>query len=121
MSALIRKIKRDEAVLALARKVVAMVPAIDKPEYRPMIYAYASLAILCEQAYAHLHEVGVANDEGELRSSLTTYGQLTVRLQKLADALGLTPTSTILLATPVRPMLDLACMRNDDDKDNGDQ
>ena len=59
MNSLIRKIKTDEAVLRFARKVVSMVPAVDKPEYRPLIYNYARIAILCEQAYSCLHEGGL--------------------------------------------------------------
>jgi hypothetical protein len=112
-----RKIKRDEAVLRFAREVVAMVPAIDKPEYRPLVYNYARIAKLCEQAYSHLHEGGLVNDEGELRASLNTYRQLTAELRAAARELGLTPTSSILLATLVKPMLDLDCVRGDDGED----
>jgi len=116
MNALIHKIRRDEAVLRFARKVVAMVPAVDKPEYRPLIYNYARIAILCEQAYSYLHEGSLINSEGELRASLNTYRQLTAELRAAARELGLSPTSAALLAKPVQ-FLDLDSMRDHEDED----
>jgi phage terminase small subunit len=116
MGAVVRKVTRDDAVRRLARKLVQLVPAIDAPEYRPLILNYARLAILSEKAYAHLKEAGLIDDKGELRNSINTYRQLAGALQSAARELGLTPTMAASLAKPVA-FLDLESMRDNEDED----
>ena len=116
MGAVVRKVTRDDAVRRLAHKLVQLVPAIDAPEYRPLILNYARLAILSEKAYAHLKEVGLIDDKGELRNSINTYRQLAGALQSAARELGLTPTMAASLAKPVK-YLDLDSLRDNDNED----
>ena len=116
MGAIVRRVTRDRAVNNLARKLVQMVPAIDAPEYRPLIKNYARLAILSEKAWAHLKEAGLIDDKGELRNSINTYRQLAGALQSAARELGLTPTMAASLAKPVK-FLDLDSMRDNDNED----
>lgn len=114
MGAVARKIKRDEGVRRLARKLVQLVPAIDAVEYRPLVLNYARLAILAEKAYAHLKEAGLIDDKGELRNSINIYRKLAGQLQSAARELGLTPTTAASLAKPVK-VLDLESMRDAED------
>ncbi len=116
MGAIVRRVTRDRAVNNLARKLVQLVPAIDAPEYRPLVKNYARLAILAEKAYAHLKEVGLIDDKGELRNSMNSYRQLAGALQSAARELGLTPTMAASLAKPVK-FLDLDSMRDDENED----
>jgi phage terminase small subunit len=116
MGAVVRKVTRDDAVRRLARKLVRLVPAIDVPEYRPLVLSYARLAILNEKAHAHLKEAGLIDDKGELRNSINTYRQLAGQLQSAARELGLTPTMAASLAKPVK-YLDLESLRENEDED----
>ena len=47
---------RTEKALKVARELVRLVPALDKPEYRPLGFNYAKLAVLAEAIFAVLGE-----------------------------------------------------------------
>ena len=107
----IARLKRDEAVRRMARRIVTLVPALDRPEWRPLILNYSRVAVLAERAYNHLREAGLLDDHGELKSSLETYRRLAGELRAQARELGLSPTVAVSL-TQMKPMLDLEALRN---------
>jgi hypothetical protein len=110
----LQKLKRDGQVRYRARQLVKLVPAINLPEYRPLILNFARLSILCDRAYDHLRNTSLLNADGELKSSLSVYRQLTSELRASARELGLSPTVAASLARPVK-VLDLDSMRDAED------
>ena len=89
----LRTRKRDERVRRACRSIVRVAPHLDDPKFRPLIQAFARTSILNLDAFEHLRHVGIVNANGELRSSVDTFQRLVNTQMKLADKLGLTPST----------------------------
>ena len=88
-----------------------LVPALDKPEYRPLVFNYAKLAVLAEAIFAVLGEKFISDETGEVRASATIYRQIVGEMRVLAHELALSPTTTLQLAKVAKPILDLEAVR----------
>jgi hypothetical protein len=108
---LITHATRTEKALKLARELVKMVPALDKPEYKPLTYNYCRLTILIESVFGSFDEGDLVDSGGLAKAALTTFRQLVGELRALAKELGISPTTSILLAKQVKPMLDIEAIR----------
>jgi hypothetical protein len=76
------KLRRDEQIRALARRMLKQVPALDKVEYRPLVLNYCRMAWLCERAFMHLYSSNLVDKHNELRQSLNTYRCLVAELTR---------------------------------------
>ncbi len=109
--------KRDQATRATVRRLRALCPHLDKPEYTPLIRSYARLSVLIERGYEVLRDGRIVDAKGELRQSLDLLRRMMSTQAALAEKLGLSPHVAALMAKPVTPILDLDCIRRVTDGD----
>lgn len=110
---LMTQARRTQRALSIARELVNHVPALDAPQYRPLVLNFARLTVLIEHTFGVLDEGPLLSEvTGEVRQSVNTYRQLLGELRALASTLGISPTTAILLAKQARPMLDLDEVRD---------
>jgi len=87
-----RRTKRDEQLRRFVRRLRTIAPHVDRPEYAPLLRAFAMVSLMLERCYAKLKErdlISLKTDE--LRSSIDTVQRLAGQAAKLAAALNLTP------------------------------
>jgi hypothetical protein len=120
MPNLISKVRRDQQIRRLARRLQALAPHLDRQEYAPLVRSFARITLLIERAYLTLRDRELLSDEGELRPSLDIFRRLTSTQAQLARELGLSPTTGHSLAKSVE-LLDLAAMRKEPEGEQFDE
>jgi hypothetical protein len=94
-----KKRKRDLRDAHVARRLVGLVPHLDREEFRPVILSFARVSNLTTDVYKFLRKSGLVNPEtGEIRVSVGTLTKLLQTQLKFAGALGLLPTSPSMRA-----------------------
>ena len=104
----------------LARRLQALPPHLDRPEYAPLLRSFARTALLIERAYLTLRDRELLSDQGELRPSLDIFRRLTTTQAQLARELGLSPTTRHSFLKSVE-MLDLEAMRKETEDEQIDE
>ncbi len=86
--------KRDQRVRRFRRQLLAVAPHLDDPKFGPLTQSFARLSILASDIFDHLREMGIVNDDGEIRSSSVDALRKLIDSQvRLADKLHLTPAA----------------------------
>lgn len=98
----------------VCQQILRAAPHLDDPKFRPLLRSFAQITILIEKSYGAVMKFPslVSETTGELRGSLQTLGQLISHQRRLLADLGLTPATVAQVAKEVKPMLDLAAMRD---------
>lgn len=114
------RVKRDQQIRRLARRLQTLAPHLDRPEYAPLVRSFARITLLIERAYQTLRDGELLSDQGELRPSLDIFRRLTSTQAQLARELGLSPTAGHSLMKSVEP-LDLEAMRKEPEGEQIDE
>jgi hypothetical protein len=94
-----KKRKGDLQDRQVARKLVGLVPHLDRPEFRPVILSFARVSNLATDVYKFLRKDGLVDPEtSDIRNSVGTLTKLLQTQLKFAGALGLLPTSPSMRA-----------------------
>ena len=84
---------RDQRVRRVGRQVITVNPHLDDPRYRPLVAAFARLAVLTSDSFEFLRARGLVGENGELRWSVETVNRLISNLFKTANALQISPAA----------------------------
>ena len=96
-----QKVRRDETVRRLKRKLIRVVPGgrLARPEFGPVIETFAQLSVLKQRIYLEqLHHKPLTDALGNVRGAVDFFRRLCVAQLQSAAALGLTPASAALMA-----------------------
>jgi len=85
--------KRDARVRRAVRSIRRLAPHLDDPIFTPQLYGFAGICLLLSDARNKIRGQGLIGDDGELRPSIDTIRRLTETQSKLAEKLGLTPST----------------------------
>jgi hypothetical protein len=85
--------KRDMRVRRAVRSIRRLAPHLDDPIFTPLLYGFASICLLLNDSRNKIRGGSLIGDDGELRPSLDTIRRLAETQAKLAEKLGLTPST----------------------------
>lgn len=100
------RIKRDQRVRRLTRKVRNLMPWLEDSD-GPAVKAWAELEVLAAIAYANLREAGILTPDGEPRAMLDSYQRLRKAQLAFERELGMTPSARMTLKASGKRTLDL--------------
>jgi hypothetical protein len=99
-----RRDRRDQQIRRIATNLRKAVPHLNRPEFTPIIRAFAMLTLTLERSYAALRDKDpISPTTNELRSSYDVIGRLAAHHAKLAAQLGLSPAAFNKLKTSGGP------------------
>jgi hypothetical protein len=99
--------KKDQRVRYRVRQAQKLVPHLENIIFRPILEDFCRVSVLLQDSYEILRVGNLINpDTGELRSSIDTVRKLVETHAKLAEKLGLTPTT--LKALSREKLVDIA-------------
>lgn len=85
--------RRDQQIRRAVSRLRTFVPALDRPEYLPLLRSYARITLLIERSYELLRDGSLVDENGELRASLDTIRRLMSTQAALGRELGLSPSA----------------------------
>ena len=89
-----RRDRRDQQIRRIATNLRKAVPHLNRPEFTPMLRAFAMVTLTLERSYAALRDKDpISPTTNELRSSYDVIGRLAAHHAKLAAQLGLSPAA----------------------------
>jgi hypothetical protein len=91
-SAIARR-KRDQRLRRSRRELLKVAPLLADAKYSPLVNSFCRVSLLAIDGYELLRSGGLLDENGELRSSVTTFNQLIGQQLKLARELGLSPSA----------------------------
>lgn len=98
--------KRDEKIRRRIRKARKLAPHLENPIFLPLLQSFCRVSLLVERGYESLQNGSLLDADGELRASIDVVRRLAETQTRLAEKLGLTPST--LRALSREKVVDLA-------------
>jgi len=114
-SRILERKKRDEQIRRAVRKARRLAPHLENPVFLPLLQSFCRISLLVERGYAELRKNTLLDENGELRASIDVVRRLAETQTRLAEKLGLTPTTLRMLSR--EKVLDLAAALAEDVED----
>jgi len=89
----IAKAKRDQRLRRITRELRRLAPHLDDQAFAPILQGFARVSVLLADSYEKVRQMDLIGEDGELRPSIETIRRLVDTQSKLAERLGLTPST----------------------------
>jgi hypothetical protein len=84
---------KDQRIRRVVREARTLAPHLDDRLFTPVLEGFARVSILLKDAYERIRNQELIGPDGELRSSIETVRRLADTQAKLAEKLGMTPST----------------------------
>jgi hypothetical protein len=109
--------QRDQRLRRIVRRCRILAPHLDNAAFGPVLQSFGRISLLLADSYEKIRGAELLGEDGELRPSIDTIRKLADTQAKLAEKLGLTPSTLRTLGREKRVDLAGALAENDDGRE----
>jgi hypothetical protein len=85
--------ERDQRLRRVVRRCRSLAPHLENQAFAPVLQSFGRISLLLADSYEKLRGTELLGEDGELRPSIDTIRKLADTQAKLAEKLGLTPST----------------------------